>query len=298
MTSVRHLMAATLISAAAFQLQAAPPALTVEESDQWVKLRDLLWETTLSEGQIAFVTEALESSNEFVLEAALDNAMLHGLDQSLLAQNFSGQVRDTSLLAFASHLQDALRLQDDPYLQLRRLLSQELQGDEFMNIKEQLEHYRPTRKMISTLLVVREVKLVRTGATDQIDVEQLMLDEAETLMVDYSKMDTDEAVATIVKQLSQAQRAGKHEYALVTVLQTYLPAQYTGPVIGALKNHPTMNDYAKILLLRSLHFRTDRMSASQRQELVGLLDSMEQAGGVQSLQSFISVMKQEVDEAA
>ncbi len=233
-------------------------ALTEQETQQSIRLNDMVWLERLSEDQIADVKAALLSTKDILVQQAIRVVAVHRL------QELAPDLSRVSLLnkrpynkAFAELVGQELSSEAAKYLALRSCLSGSLSGDELRDVDSDMKPFMYVRGMISSILAINEVRSLRQGLISEPNTVELDLTDYQKMLLEYGKMTKDKAISNIVGTLKQAEILSSREYDLMRVLQSY-GTDAVKAVITKLSNpetRATMSGYGKTILLKFVQSR-------------------------------------------
>ena len=265
------------------------PVLTVTQTKQMFRMQEMRWLATLSAQQIDEVRSALRSGHGMVVEPALHNVVLHHLDDLLPTIEHKVSTPKSAIAwPFCKICIEILNLEGDPFEPLRQALTTDLPGDEFIPNCDKMDYCRLVRHMVTSLIVIEEVRQVRAGRKDQVDLRGLQLSQFEKELVRLNHFKTTDAIDSILKELSQAQVAGKRMYTLIQVLHTYPPETYIESVLVKLEQSIRTSGYGTSLLLNSLLDHTDKLNPASKTKLLSIIESIKQTDPHPSLLSKLS----------
>jgi hypothetical protein len=272
--------------------------LTEAETAQCVRMRGFVLLPDLSPAQVLEVRAALASTKSRVVEAALANVVLHRLDGLLPVMRQGVGPPKSYARAFGEICLAALEGGGDPYAALRKALLQDLPGDDLIPMREKLQDFRPVRDLITSVLVLSEVRDLRAGRKEQPDLEGMRLSPADEELLRLSRGDSRRAMEEIVGGIAAASSAARSEHQRIEVLQTYPPGEYLPMVLEALEREPAPGDEATRLLLTALRWRTGSLDASGRARLTAILEALKRGGPQPATSRLVAGLESELAQAA
>lgn len=272
------------------------PIPTRAEWAQWMRMKDMYWLPILSAEQVDTVRSALGSKYNPLVEAALTNVILHGLDNLLpIIEVGVNTPKRAAVRPFREMCAEVLNFGGNPFVRLREILKKELPGDEFISNCQKMDYCRPVRHMVTSLIVVEEVRAVRAQRKKEPDVRGLELSQFETELVRSSRLSAGAAVRATVDELSKVRVITPRETVLIQVLQTYSRDKYVGPILQRLETPGAIQSYGKVVLLRSLRFQCAALDNEHVAKLRSIIDSIRQTEPSPSLENAVSALESELE---
>jgi len=269
------------------------PAVTAASAQEIVRMQRMHWLATRSAEQAGEVRSALTSGHPMVVEPALDNVILHRLvELAPIIRQGVGPPK-TAARDFADICGQALELGGDPFERLRQALRTELPGDEFIPVCDKLDYCRPVRHMVTSLIVLHEIRMVRAGEKKQPGLEGMDLLPVEAALVRFSALQPTAAINAILDELSKARVASTRERTLIEVLHTYPEATYLPMAIEKLEQSVGTEGYGTHLLLDSLKGRLDGLDIAAKARLHAIFASIRRSGCGASLNVLLTTLEAE-----
>jgi hypothetical protein len=271
------------------------PIPTRAEWIEWIRMQEMHWIPTLSPEQVTQVRSALGSKYNRLVEVALTNVVLHRLEELLpLIEDGVGPAKSPAR-EFGGMCAEVLCFGGDPFEQFREVFTTELPGDQLLPICELLDYCRPVRYMITSLIVIEEIRAVRTGRKKKPDVHGLELSLVEKELVRLSGLKADAGVDRILDEIPDVRVITPRETTLIQVLHTYPPEKYVPSILQRLETPGSTRGYGKVLLLRSLRFRCDKLDNASRARLRSIIALIREEPPSPSLESALSALESELE---
>ena len=252
---------------------AAPPAvqaqnvevLTPPEIVQHQALIDLQWAASLSAAEIEQVEQGLLSDRDRIVEEAIKAVALHRLERFVPVLE-QGVGKSYSFARILGELTAQALAQEAANVEVR------LQRLTEAFLAEKTHHYRPLEDRVTGVLVIQKSKALRRGEDVAFAVPEALSPYHEMLLA-YSAQPEDEAVASLLDQLAEAEVAGAEEYARLEVLDTYGRGAVAAGVqrLADPETVGTMSAYGRLLLLRALRANLRHITEPERRALSTLL---------------------------
>lgn len=252
------------------------------------------WLATVSAEQVDEVRSALRSGHGMVIEPALHNVVLHQLEDLVPIIEEGVGAPKSYARAFGELCGHVLNFGDNRFEKLRESLTTELSGDAFLSMRHKPRHFRPVRHMVTSVIVINEVRAVRAGRKKEPDLHDLDLSPFETELVKLSGLKVATAVDAILVELSKARVAGTREYTLIQVLHTYPPGKYFPSVLDKLEQIVGTEGYGTTLLLESLKLRFHRLDKAGKARVLSIIESIRRTGVTPSFEFGLSALESEL----
>lgn len=245
---------------------AAPDATTLDQAEvqDWLRIKRMQWKPALSEDEKVLVRKYISSDSEYLALASLTTAVIHKIEG--LEGLLSSQLSDRTAQVLAKHIFEGWREGKEPLFTLIDSPAKDLEPSQDRRLIESVE------EQVSHIVAVFRARRIRMGKEDVLTT--VTLKPADQMLIEYSRMPPEEAVAKILDGLAKMPRAETsiHPFDKIEILSTF-PNVGLEDVLARLKDDKTTT-YGKRLFLRYLLTEFRFMSDIQRVEILDTLESL------------------------
>lgn len=271
------------------------PLPTGAQFHQSLQMKDMHWMSVLSADQVKDVRSALSSNYDPLVESAIASVVLHGLDELWpLFEDGVGHPKSAARLLGETYAR-IRRAGGEPYAELREVLTGELPGDEFIPNCDKMDYCRPVRHMITSVIVIHEVRAVRAGKKKAPDWNGLVLSEFQKALIESSRLGAGAAITQIVDELAAAGVVSTRETVLLQVLRTYPLEQYAPLVLSKLEGDAQGGRYGNDLLVQSLRWRGTKLTKQEVVRLRSVFETIRKADLRPATESLLIAIESELE---
>ena len=226
-------------------------------------LEGLQWGDGLSKDQIEYVTNALCSTKDAIVEIALNVAILHDLpglkdmlERKVGPSNGYGGILAATVGCGLEEGQSAI--ESLRRISLKRQAPQDARTEE-TEVREKAKH----------IIAIYIASALRRGEVPEFEWDVLEFNSYERRLLQYSMRPSADVTREITRELARASVAGVDEYDLVRVLDSYEKVD-VDDVLQTIQNEST-EVYGKVLLLAFIEMRVWKMTAEERRKVESAL---------------------------